>query len=71
MKNKRIFVKDKGKEFMSRMIIKLTQKFGIVHARTPRYQPQANPTERFNRSIKTAIKAFLQQQKTTKSGRKI
>ena len=38
-------------------MVKLTQNFGIRHSKTPRYHPQSIPTERCNRSIKTAIKA--------------
>ena len=30
------------------------------HSKTPRYHPQSNPIERCNRSIKTAIKAYLE-----------
>ena len=45
---------------MNRIIIKLTQNFGTQNAKTPLYHPQANPTERCNRSIKTSMKAYLQ-----------
>ena len=41
-------------------MVKLIQNFGIRHSKTPRYHPQSNPTERCNRSIKTAIKAYLE-----------
>ena len=37
-------------------MVKLTQHFVIRHSKTP----QSNPTERFNRSIKTAIQAYLE-----------
>ena len=56
----RILFTDNGKEFVNRIMVKLTQNFGIRHSKTPRYHPQSNPTERCNRSIKTAIKAYLE-----------
>ena len=40
-------------------MVKLTQNFEIRHSKTPRYHPQSNSTEICNRSIKTAIKAYL------------
>ena len=51
---------DNGKEFVNKIMVKLTQNFGIRHSKTPRYHPQSNPTERCNRLIKTAIKAYLE-----------
>ena len=56
----RILFMNNVKEFVNRIMVKLTQNFGIRHSKTPRYHPQSNPTERCNRSIKTAIKAFLE-----------
>ena len=60
MWNTKILFTDNGKEFVNRIMVKLTQNFGIRHWKTPRYHPQSNPTERCNRSIKTAIKASLE-----------
>ena len=51
---------DNGKEFVNRIMVRLTQNFGIRHSKPPRYHPQSNPTERYNRSIKMAIKAYLE-----------
>ena len=56
----RILFTDNGKEFVNRIMVKLTSNFGIRHSKTPRYHPQSNPTERCNRSIKKTIKAYLE-----------
>ena len=45
----RILFTDNGKEFVNRIMVKLTQNFEIRHSKTPRYHPQSNPTERCNR----------------------
>lgn len=45
---------------MRQRIRELVQKFGIRHMTTPRYNAQANSTERSNRSIKTTLKAYLE-----------
>ena len=41
-------------------MVELTRNFGIGHSKTPRYDPQPNPTETCNTSIKIAIKAYLE-----------
>ena len=56
----RILFTDNGKEFVNKIMVKLTQNFGIRNSKTPRYHPQSNPTERCNRLIKTAINAYLE-----------
>ena len=43
----------------------LIEKFGIRHTKTPKYYPQANPTERYNKTIKQIIKAYLEDEHTT------
>ena len=56
----RILFTDNGKEFLNRIVVKLMQNFGFRHSKAPRYHPESNITERCNRSIKTAIKAYLE-----------
>ena len=36
------------------------EEFGIRHTKTPKYYHQANPTKRYNRTIKQIIKAYLE-----------
>ena len=36
------------------------EKFGIRHTETPKYNPQANPTERYNRTIKQIIEVYFE-----------
>ena len=55
---------DNGTEFVNGTIRELTEKFGIRHTETPRYCPQANPTERYNRTIKEIIRAYIQNEHT-------
>ena len=56
---------DNGTEFVKKNIRELTEKFGMRHTKTPRYYPQANPTERYNRTIKQIIKAYLENDHAT------
>ena len=56
----RILHTDNGTEFVNEIIRELTEKFKIRQKKTPKYYPQANPTERYNRTIKQIIKAYLE-----------
>ena len=60
----RIIYTDNCTEFVNGTIRELTEKFGIRHTKTPRYYPQANPTERCNRNIKEIIRAYIQNDHT-------
>ena len=61
----RILHTDNGTEFVNGSIQELTEKFGIRHTKTPRYYPQVNPTEGYNRTIKEIIRAYIQEDYTT------
>ena len=61
----RILHTDNGTEFVNKTIREVTEKFGIRHTKTLKYYPQANPTERYNRTIKQIISACLQDDHTT------
>lgn len=52
-------ITDNGPEFKSRKFKALENKYGFEHVFTPRYHPQANPTERVNRVSGTAISAYV------------
>ena len=57
---------DNGTEFVNKTIRELTEKFGIRHTKTPKYYHQANPTERYNRTIKQIIRAYLDNNHATR-----
>ena len=38
----------------------LAQQYGIYHEKTPPYHPQANPTKRYNTTVKTMIMAYVE-----------
>ena len=50
---------DNGKQFTSSVFKKLLTSYGIQHIRTASYAPQANASERVNRSILAAIRSYL------------
>lgn len=50
---------DNGAQYTSRIFAKLLEKYGIRHMKTAIYSPQANASERVNRSILAAIRAEL------------
>lgn len=52
-------VSDNGVQFKSHVFNNLMQKYRINHAYTAVYAPQANASERVNRSIISAIKAYI------------
>lgn len=55
----RVLVTDNGTEFVNKDIRALSELTGMRQSTTPPYHPQANPTERVNRSLKMMIRAFL------------
>lgn len=50
---------DNGKQFISREFEKTMDTYGITHVRTAVYSPQANASERVNRSILAAIRGYI------------
>lgn len=51
---------DNGKQFTSNLFQKFLQDYGIKHIRTAKHSPHPNASERVNRSILAAIRAYLQ-----------
>jgi Integrase core domain. len=54
-------ISDNGTQYDSRSFRSLLQDLDIQHRFTPPYTPQANPVERTNRTIKTMIAQFCEQ----------
>lgn len=54
-----IIISDNGVQFTSQLFKELCKSRGIEHHRTPRNHPKANPVESTNKTIKTAIKSYL------------
>lgn len=50
---------DNGRQFESRIFKDLLQKYSIKHLITPIYSPQANSSERVNRTLLSALRAYL------------
>lgn len=50
---------DNGKQFTSKCFEDFLKGFGVKHMYTPKYSPQANASERVNRSILSAIRAYI------------
>jgi hypothetical protein len=55
-----ICLSDNGVQYVSKRFREMCEKFGITHRLTQLYHPQANPTERLNRVIKTAISIYCE-----------
>ena len=55
----RTVIHDNGTVFVSKLFVSLLDKYIVKQQRTPLYHPQANPTERVNRVIGTAISAYV------------
>lgn len=55
---------DNGAQYDSRMFANLLRRYGITHTLTAIYSPQANASERVNRSILSAIRAELKEDQT-------
>ncbi|XP_046810008.1 uncharacterized protein K02A2.6-like [Lucilia cuprina] len=52
-------VSDNGAQFKSKKFAELIQNYGIKHVFTAVYSPQANASERVNRSVLSAIRAYI------------
>lgn len=50
---------DNGRQFESHLLKHLLNKYGVKHDFTPKYHPQPNVSERTNRSILEAIRAYV------------
>ena len=50
---------DNGKQFISETFQNMLKAHGITHQKTPYYCPQANASERVNRSILAAVRSYL------------
>ena len=55
------FHSDNGTEFKNRALDSFLNKCGVTHTTIPPYHAQANPVERVNRTVKTMITAFLEE----------
>lgn len=51
---------DNGKQFVSNLFLKMLEEHGIKPLNPPFYSPQSNASERVNRSIIAAIRAYIQ-----------
>lgn len=56
-----VIVSDNGTQFKSRDFEKLMGTFGIKHQFTAFYSPQSNASERVNRSINSALRAYVKE----------
>jgi len=52
---------DNGRQFESKCLQELLIKYGVKHIKTPKYSPQSNASERVNRSIICAIRAYIKE----------
>lgn len=50
---------DNGVQFKSKEFSALTSKYGVTINYTAYYHPQANPSERFNQTVKTKLRAYI------------
>ena len=55
---------DKGSQFISAVMQKLTYCLGIKQSLTPIYHPQSNPVERKNRDMKTQLAIYVGKNQT-------
>lgn len=52
---------DNGKQFVSSLFLKMLSDYGIEPLKPPYYSPQSNASERVNRSIIAAIRAYIKE----------
>lgn len=58
-------ISDRGSPFVSDLFERLLTALGTEHRLTTAYHPQTNATERVNRTLKTAIRAYVDDKHTT------
>uniref|UniRef100_A0A3B3RAY2 Gypsy retrotransposon integrase-like protein 1 n=1 Tax=Paramormyrops kingsleyae TaxID=1676925 RepID=A0A3B3RAY2_9TELE len=58
-------ISDRGSPFVSHLFEKLLTLIGTEHRLTTAYHPQTNATERVNRTLKTAIRAYVDDKHTS------
>lgn len=56
-----IIITDNGSTFVSKIFKELLDRFKITHWLNSRYHSQANPVERVNRTINTAIRTYVRE----------
>lgn len=56
---------DNGKQFVSKEVQELLERYAVRHIYTATHSPQANASERVNRSIIAAIRAYVEKDQTT------
>ena len=56
-----MFLSDKGTEFKNAPLEAFLEERNVHHTFTPPYHPQANPVERVNRTVKTMILSYAQE----------
>lgn len=56
---------DNGKQFISKEFLTLLNRYGVRHIKTATHAPQVNASERVNRSIIAAIRAYVTQDQST------
>jgi hypothetical protein len=54
-----LMICDNGKQYVGKAFRKLVESYDCEITFNPNYHPQANPTERINRVVKTAIRSYL------------
>ena len=54
-------ITDHGSQFISKILKKLCKEWGVTHKFVSPYHPQANHSERTNRTLKTMIRCFLEE----------
>ena len=56
-------VTDQGRQFVSALFRRATEKLGVATATTQAYSPQSNPVERMHRTLEGHIRALMDQEK--------
>ena len=51
---------DNGKQFVSELFSSFLKRYGVKHIKTAFYSPQANASERVNRSVLAKIRSYLE-----------
>ena len=54
------FHSDNGTEFKNKVLDKFPEERGVTHTTIPPYHAQANPMKRVNRTMKTMIMSYLE-----------